>query len=658
MPEVIDLISSPVGNPRKTWPPTVGQQQAKSPASDIFNINSEDFNFTSFSDDFDVSCVRQKKKRRPSPPNTKLRELESSRRLPFLSSDTADDVFAICDSKASETIPATITTPIEELRSDPIIFLSSAPEPRTVRRISTSVSNIVEADDSEDEDVFSLSQTSAPTRTYLSERTVNLLAKIAATAQNDNKYRCAGHSFRSRRPSASAPLKVTKEKIVEDGIFTSSPPKPKVKFSKAPVKDQCAKGTQRAATRAKKDEGKQAERERKRISKEEKAREKQLAADIAEVNKSKIDKKNSTPEMIVDMSRSLEGTCVGIQVVEYMKVLGVETAFFDGDLNSNESAETVNKRANLVRWRRKIKAKYNEDAGHWEPIPVEKIEVEKHILLYMTAQDFLEIAASGLPLNVEPAARRKAMVENLDAHVATLRRQHKECKPIYLIEGLSTFLRKNKNAKNRAYTAAVRSQIAVDSNQGIPPPSTSNQPRRKRKNTDRSHQPPATPTIDLSFIDEDITESLLLHLQLHHTPILIHQSATPCLSAEWVKSFTEHISTIPYRHVRLSLNDAVGFCMDVGQVKTGDDRLDTYVRMLQEVQRVTPAMAYGIANHYDSLGKLIRAFRQDGPLLLQDIRKSTNRDGAVSDRALGPAVSRRLYKVCTGRDPASMDGIS
>lgn len=108
----------------------------------------------------------------------------------------------------------------------------------------------------------------------------------------------------------------------------------------------------------------------------------------------------------------------------------------------------------------------------------------------------------------------------------------------------------------------------------------------------------------------------------------------------------------------MSANDAVGFCMDVGQVKTGDDRLDTYVKMLQEVQRVTPAMAYGIANQYGTVGELVGAFKREGPLALQGIRKSANRDGAVSERVLGQMVSKRLYKVWMGRDEGSTDGIA
>lgn len=36
-------------------------------------------------------------------------------------------------------------------------------------------------------------------------------------------------------------------------------------------------------------------------------------------------------------------------------------------------------------------------------------------------------------------------------------------------------------------------------------------------------------------------------------------------------------------------------------------------------------------------------------------KKSANRNGALTDRRIGPAISRRLYKVFTELDPASTD---
>lgn len=59
--------------------------------------------------------------------------------------------------------------------------------------------------------------------------------------------------------------------------------------------------------------------------------------------------------------------------------------------------------------------------------------------------------------------------------------------------------------------------------------------------------------------------------------------------------------------------------MESGQVKTGEDKDDTFVKMLQEVVRVTPPIAYGIASEYPSVLSLVKAFRKHGPLVLEDL---------------------------------------
>ena len=62
------------------------------------------------------------------------------------------------------------------------------------------------------------------------------------------------------------------------------------------------------------------------------------------------------------------------------------------------------------------------------------------------------------------------------------------------------------------------------------------------------------------------------------------------------------------------------FCMDSGQVKTGDDKEDTYIKMLQEVNLVTVSMANGIAAKYPDVSKLLSGFKDHGPLALEDVR--------------------------------------
>ena len=68
------------------------------------------------------------------------------------------------------------------------------------------------------------------------------------------------------------------------------------------------------------------------------------------------------------------------------------------------------------------------------------------------------------------------------------------------------------------------------------------------------------------------------------------------------------------------MNMDTAFCMDVGQVKTGDDKEDTYVKMLQEIVRVTAPIAYGIAAQYPSVVDLVQGFRSEGPTALEDLK--------------------------------------
>lgn len=67
------------------------------------------------------------------------------------------------------------------------------------------------------------------------------------------------------------------------------------------------------------------------------------------------------------------------------------------------------------------------------------------------------------------------------------------------------------------------------------------------------------------------------------------------------------------------MNLDTSFCMESGQIKTGEDKQDTYVKMLQEVVRVTAPVAYGIASDYPNVMSLVKVMRRHGPTALEDI---------------------------------------
>ncbi|MCJ1288009.1 hypothetical protein MMC26_007362 [Xylographa opegraphella] len=338
------------------------------------------------------------------------------------------------------------------------------------------------------------------------------------------------------------------------------------------------KEREREQARVRKEREREEEKERRGLAKREKDIEKQRAAVLAEVNRSKVDKKLSTPEMIVDLPASIEGQRLDVQVREFLKILGVEVATKDTPV------------PNVIRWRRKTKSRFNDELGHWEPMP-ETIVAEKHTMCLLSAKEFASLAAA-----------TGAGHADVEGHVRSLKRAFPGCIPIYLIEGLDAWARRAKNSKNRSFQAAVQRQMANVGESSATPQAKASKAKRKQA--------------DEAFVDEDVVEDALLRLQVIEG-CLVHHTGSGIESAEWIQSFTAHISTIPYKKRRT--NFEVSFCMDVGQVKTGDDKDDTFVKMLQEVNRVTTPIAYGIAAEYPSVVSLVAAFKEHGPLALAEL---------------------------------------
>jgi crossover junction endonuclease EME1 len=356
-------------------------------------------------------------------------------------------------------------------------------------------------------------------------------------------------------------------------------------------------------------EEKRKERER---AKEAKVQEKARTAALAEVNKLKTDKKVSAREMIVDIPNGLDS----ITTLQLQTLLGE----LEVDYKAWESPVE-----NVIKWRRKVASRFNNALGYWEPI-TPRIHEENVAMVVVTAEEFVQLSLG-------------AEGENIESHMSKLR-SHFSGQLLYMIEGLTPWMRKNRNIRNRQFTSAVRGQATEPPDPSVP----SSQPNRRRKN--------AAPAQE--YVSEDRIEDALLELQVLYN-VFIHHTSVPLETAQWITIFTQHISTIPYRRQRDDSNAGAGFCMEAGQVRTGDDAKDTYVRMLQEISRVTAPIAYGIAVEFNSVTQLVRGLERDGPLTLENCRKSANKDGAASDRCIGQAISRRLHKVFTGRDESTTD---
>ncbi|RDA82750.1 hypothetical protein CP532_4552 [Ophiocordyceps camponoti-leonardi (nom. inval.)] len=364
-----------------------------------------------------------------------------------------------------------------------------------------------------------------------------------------------------------------------------------------PVKRTASSTAATAAAKAADKERKKREREQ---AKDARAQEKARAAALAEANKLRTDKKVSAREMIVDIPSALPSDC-RTQLELILQELNVQHTTWD-------SPELC-----LVKWRRKVTSRFDDDLGRWEPISP-RVHEEHNVLVIVNAQEFVDVMQRG----------------ELDSHIKKVKLPFARHQVIYVLQGMMAWMRKNRNIRNRQFASRVRSNNSQES--------VGNRQR----------------STDASYVCEDTIEDALLRLQVEHD-VFIHHTAAPVETARWVAAFTQHISTVPYRRQKDHATSAAGFCMESGQVKTGEGAADTYVRMLQEIVRVTAPIAYGVAAEFGSVSRLVQGLEEGGPERLGGIKRSANMDGLMSDRAIGQAISRRLHKVFTGRDEMSTD---
>lgn len=407
-------------------------------------------------------------------------------------------------------------------------FLVLSPEDRSITsniNVKGTKWQILSSDESEEsfpEDIR-LSTTHQPKKvSKLSQRTSALLARlenpIMPGKPSSGK---SGDQMEKGSHERGSSVDLENEEPGSQKLLKSGENEPSKSIkSKLTDEEKAAKAEReslRAAERVRKAKEKEEALEMKRIMREEKAKQKRTDAALAEVNKSKLDKKVTGPEMIVDLPASIDGQQVDIQIRNFLKNLNIDVSLYQSSM------------PNMIKWRRKVKSRFNETKGHWEVVEPMVIEDEKYIICLMDAKEFVALA-SGVPQND---------ISDVEAHVAKVKSDFEGCKPIYLIEGLNAWMRKNKAMLNRAYRRAVlgETNVGQDPASGISQSSSS-----RRKEVVHKH------------VDEDVIEDALLQLQVI-CGCLVHHTTTTVETAKWVAIFTQQISMIPSRCVMsLSIN--------------------------------------------------------------------------------------------------------
>lgn len=173
----------------------------------------------------------------------------------------------------------------------------------------------------------------------------------------------------------------------------------------------------------------------------------------------------------------------------------------------------------LIQWRRKVRARLDASGQSWVPLPREEIDEEKTVLLYLTAKELVQHAQDKTLLTM----------------VQTLRDGLSPTHQIFImVRGLDAHFRKQQNAANRAYTAAVRNSLLEEGAEG------------PKDGTMPSSVAGAGAAPQPGTMSKEQIETELIRLKVAERCFVVQVSGLVD-AVEWILSVTADISIRPYK---------------------------------------------------------------------------------------------------------------
>ncbi|CDW99161.1 hypothetical protein, partial [Sporisorium scitamineum] len=351
---------------------------------------------------------------------------------------------------------------------------------------------------------------------------------------------------------------------------------------------------QKAAAAKHSREAKAREREAAKAAKAQAAAEKKR---FLEVNRLRTSKSDTMRELIIDLDRTLFSAgqpFAGCQD-------SIQARFEEEGASVHLCDRVV--APPLVRYRRKVKAEWNAERRHWVPLDREEVRREGMVIVYIDAKEIVQLVAEegedGLESWYGDLKRRLTAMDG--------GREDEQQQVFLICQGLVKFYSRLRANENRAYTARIRQQLAENqsaaSTTADPGTSTTSdaaasaaaKPARRKGNTS-SNVPNDAPTLPT----QAIVERSLVQLKLIHGCYVIH-AASLVDGVEWLHQLTSDLSLKPYKSLR---DTHLSFAVDTGRNTTSSSSAAIYSMMLQQIPRVTPAIANSITTIYPSLNAL------------------------------------------------------
>lgn len=324
-------------------------------------------------------------------------------------------------------------------------------------------------------------------------------------------------------------------------------------------------------------------------------------------NRIRADRNEILKEIIVDVHPDFLKTKPG-QLLELV-LTKKEAEFQDLLLQNPDPTYTLS-------WRRKTNSEWDPNSRAFIPLSNTMIVQEPVVLVYVDM----------------PNLTLRIKAKTIDRYIDIIEDDCDGRQIMLLIEGLEVYYRKKLLLKRRQFDAEVRGAFNEDGEGS----STTTTAASKRKNN--------LANLDDGLEPSDI-EECLNYLQLVRGVMLVPTKDEED-TASWIESLTTDLALGRYKSK--NVNDSYKVS------KSGSDPKDTYLKMLQEIQLCTPAIANSVAWAYPTLQSLHKAYQRknasDGEVLLAslEVERSTLRQ---RDRKINRLMARKIFTLFTSDDP-------
>ncbi|CEG76216.1 hypothetical protein RMATCC62417_11145 [Rhizopus microsporus] len=265
-----------------------------------------------------------------------------------------------------------------------------------------------------------------------------------------------------------------------------------------------------------------------------------------------------------------------------------------------------------ISWKRKCQAEWHSESQTFIPLRNMKIIQEPYVLIYMPVDKLNEHIQS----------------ETIFDHMEQAQSSAKDRQILLIIEGLEAYYKKRALIQRRHFQNQVR--------QSIERPNNDSPSSRKRKSGQENLE---------SLPSRETVEQYLNELQIVKN-IMVVPTKNSEDTVVWIENLTIDLGLGRYKTKNLNSTYKGG--------KSGANEVDTYFKMLQEIQLCTPAIAKSIMKAYPTLQSLHQSYREldkpSGEMMLADLEVERSAIRA-RDRNVNRVMSKKIYTIFNSDDP-------